>query len=356
MAFFAVKTIEIKEFRGIRELKKPITLKSFNVLVGRNNAGKSAILEALYLLSNPFMMQRAKPYDKEIHQFISEIHGGPSTLVYGQDGKATIKYTLQNMIKTNFKRLTVNGRYRNQVQVNVNEILITLNTKKIEEVKVAKNASVPDFESYKDFLRSAGINPETNELCLYIPNNTNAYNTITSFVLKDEVWSWIEKRGLHSKVVKDLVEPAVTDKFTEVTIRKDRLCLRKEVSEKIGPLYIDINSIGEGVKRAVLVYLAVEYLNPRIVLWDDVEVAAHPSLLESMLKWLSESKRQAVLATHSIDVLYALAQTPPKNANIIILNKNSEDTVSHKEITPEKLRDYMEGGVDIRKIPEGLSP
>ena len=54
MAFFAVKTIDLREFRGIRELEKPIPLSSFNVLVGRNNAGKSAVLEALYLLSKPF--------------------------------------------------------------------------------------------------------------------------------------------------------------------------------------------------------------------------------------------------------------------------------------------------------------
>lgn len=355
MTFFAVKTIELREFRGIRELKKPITLSSFNVLIGRNNSGKSAILEALYLLSKPFQ-RLAKPYGKEIHKFLSEMHGGPSTLVYGKEGKASIKYSFQNVVESNFKRLVVNGVIRDRVQVSVRGITIILDTDHVVEVRVDENGSVPDFESYQDFLRSAGINLETNELCLYIPNNTNAYNAIARFVLEDEVLSWIEKRGLHRRVVKDLVEPSVTDKFTEVTITRDKLCLRKEVSEDIGPLYIDVNSIGEGVKRAVLAYLAIEYLNPRIVLWDDIEVAAHPSLLENMLAWLSKSKRQVVLATHSIDVLYSLTQISPKNAKIIVLSKNQEDTVFHKEMDLAKLSDYLEGGVDIRKLVEGFSP
>ena len=355
MAFFAVKTIDLREFRGIRELEKPIPLSSFNVLVGRNNAGKSAVLEALYLLSKPFRQQLSKPYGEEIHKFLSEIHGGPSTLVYGKEGKASIKYSFRNVVESNFKRLVVDGVIRNGVQVSVSEITIILDTDHVVEVRLDEKGSVPDFESYKDFLRSVGINLETNELCLYIPNNTNAYNAIARFVLKDEVWSWIEKRGLHRRVVKDLVEPSVTDKFTEVTIRREELCLRKEVSEDIGPLYIDINSIGEGVKRVVLAYLAIEYLNPRIVLWDDIEVAAHPSLLENMLTWLSRSKRQVVLSTHSIDVLYSLTKINPKNANIIVLNKNKEDTVFHREMDLARLSDYLDGGVDIRKLVEGFS-
>ena len=355
MAFFAVKTIDLREFRGIRELEKPITLGSFNVLVGRNNAGKSAVLEALYLLSKPFRGYLTKPYGKDIYEFISAMHGVSSALVYGHEGKASITYSFRNKVESNFERLVVDGITRNDVRVSVSGMSIVLDTKGVIEVRVDGNGVVPDFESFKDFLGSVGVDSETNELCLYIPNNTNAYNAIAGFVLEDGVWSWIEKRGLHRRVVRDLVEPSVSDKFTEVTIRRDRLCLRKEVREDIGPLYVDVNSIGEGVKRAVLAYLAIEYLNPRIVLWDDIEVAAHPSLLESMLRWLSESKRQVVLATHSIDVLYSLTQIRPRDARVIVLSKSSEDIVSHKEMDLARLSDYLDGGVDIRKLVEGFS-
>jgi len=148
--------------------------------------------------------------------------------------------------------------------------------------------------------------------------------------------------------------PAIYDRFTEVTIRKDRLCVRKEVSEEIGPLYIDVDSLGEGVKRVLLTYLVVEYLNPRIVLWDDIEVAAHPSLLETLLKWLVISGRQVIISTHSIDVLYVLTQIQPKNARILILSKDQEDIVKYKSMGIEELEDCIGSGIDVRKIIEGF--
>jgi len=49
-----VKSLDLKEFRGVRKLSKPIELEDFTVLIGRNNVGKTSILEALYLLAWPF--------------------------------------------------------------------------------------------------------------------------------------------------------------------------------------------------------------------------------------------------------------------------------------------------------------
>ena len=43
----------IKEFRGIKELKEPIKLSKFNILIGKNNSGKTAILESLFLFPHP---------------------------------------------------------------------------------------------------------------------------------------------------------------------------------------------------------------------------------------------------------------------------------------------------------------
>jgi predicted ATP-dependent endonuclease of OLD family len=39
--------MDIKEFRGIECCKTPLSLSNFTVLVGRNNSGKSSILESL---------------------------------------------------------------------------------------------------------------------------------------------------------------------------------------------------------------------------------------------------------------------------------------------------------------------
>ena len=46
----------IKEFKGIKELKEPIKLDKFNILIGKNNSGKTSFL----LLLNYFLNNTAK--------------------------------------------------------------------------------------------------------------------------------------------------------------------------------------------------------------------------------------------------------------------------------------------------------
>lgn len=45
-----VTELNIKEFRGIKECRETLKFTKFNILLGRNNSGKSAILHALSLL------------------------------------------------------------------------------------------------------------------------------------------------------------------------------------------------------------------------------------------------------------------------------------------------------------------
>jgi AAA15 family ATPase/GTPase len=45
-----VSSLDLKEFSGIRAFQEPLKLVKFNILIGRNNSGKSAILHALSLL------------------------------------------------------------------------------------------------------------------------------------------------------------------------------------------------------------------------------------------------------------------------------------------------------------------
>ena len=50
-----VRELGIQGFRGIRRLAKSLRLEKLNVLIGRNNAGKTSILEALFLLAEPYV-------------------------------------------------------------------------------------------------------------------------------------------------------------------------------------------------------------------------------------------------------------------------------------------------------------
>lgn len=57
IVWFVMFQLRLKSFRGI--VKGSINLDKVNIILGSNNSGKSTILEALFLISNPF---RFVPY------------------------------------------------------------------------------------------------------------------------------------------------------------------------------------------------------------------------------------------------------------------------------------------------------
>jgi len=233
-----IEELTISEFREIRKLIKPIELGDFNVIIGRNNTGKSAILEALYLLSSPFTAHNDPIFGKPRFTVLADLHGGNTSLIYGYAGEATIIYRICKIQAISIERIELKLRTDGVLRVRFD---------------------IADIGSshYESFLKTLGIDPKRNMLCLYIPNDSDAYRKICKTILSEDIWSWIVKKGLHRKVINDLLITTIYDKFTEVIIERGKLKLRSEVEGDIGPLYIDIYSLGEGVKRAILTYLAI---------------------------------------------------------------------------------------------------
>ena len=79
---------KLNDFRGIRALSEPLALKKFNILVGRNNSGKSTLLDALYLFPDP---DRKNPISGGVvKSFLSQRKSGSRSLVYKYDGVAEL--------------------------------------------------------------------------------------------------------------------------------------------------------------------------------------------------------------------------------------------------------------------------
>ena len=89
-----VSSMDIKEFRGIAQCKKPLSLSNFTVLIGRNNSGKSSVLEALSLL--PFPVNPLIYTGENRLNFIEKLHGGRTSLIYGYSGTASLIYTVED--------------------------------------------------------------------------------------------------------------------------------------------------------------------------------------------------------------------------------------------------------------------
>ena len=330
-----IEELNIEEFRGIRKLAKPLKLADFNVIIGRNNTGKTAILEALYLLPCPW--PRAMPIvERSAISLISRLHGrNTRALIYGYSGKARISFKTPEL-----------------------RIELILNSERSDLLeKAIINEEETNSDTYLQHIAKAYGYEDTNQafsLAFYIPNDTEILHELQQRILNEPIWNAIIKEGHHRKVVKEIICPTVYDKFTEALIERDRLKLRKEINDEIGPLYIDVADLGEGIERILTMALCLEYLKPKLVLWDDIEVSAHPGLLETTLKWLASKPWQALITTHSIDVLYELTLIQPRECNIIALRKSHDDIVDYRIMTLDEIEELLDKGLDIRKLIDVL--
>lgn len=320
MAF--VKQLNIKEFRGIKECNKPLEFSKFNVLLGRNNSGKSAVLQALSLLPHPISHQ---PMELRIggrperFALIRYLTGDDKSVIYRYAGTASLDF----MINEKKYHITLDDRGNRRGIADTSEV------------------DPPRACQY------LGLKAEENQnWAVFVPNESNFLREIE--VRLSSEWAMIEKSESNIRVVREVINPVIDENFTEVLRSDHELWVRKEVRGK--PFRVNVRDLGDGVEKTLNILLFLEVCAPKLVLWDDFEISAHPSLVKRLLWWLDKKGWQVVLATHSIDVLYELAEIKPKDAVIIQLKKTEDDTLTYNTLTLDQLEDSLSAGHDPRLL------
>jgi len=325
-----IEEITIKEFRGIKATKKPIKLSKFNVLIGKNNSGKSSILESLFLFPLPFRVYSIPFLGKSKIDFIAGLHSNSSALIYGYAGKSEISFRVRN------NEIIYILEHSGDVKTEINYTEIS------EQKYIEKIRDILEIDSKKDAVK------RLMTYSIFMPNDTN-FIKIVSDSIKNK-WNLIMKSGANVKIVKELISKVVHDTFTEVFLGIGNiLMLRKELSnDKI--FWIKVPDIGDGVEKVLISTLFIEISQPKIILWDDIEASAHPGLIEVLIEWLAKKDVQIVLSTHSIDVLDAISKVEPKDASILITKMDKNDFLKVRTLDLDELSDAIESNLDIRKI------
>lgn len=316
-----VERLELNEFRGIKKTFQPIPLRRFNVFIGRNNSGKSSILEALSLLPHPLLdtprlLHGLEEWNTRI-QVLLNLHGHrKESLVYGYDGVARLNFSVRNRL-----------------------VSISIDTKGIVKLLIDNQ-----LEPVKDRLL-VSLKIHTDDV-VFIPSSSSFIKALEVSLYDN--WFTVEKAKAHSSVV-STISQCVDDIYTEVTPRFNELYIRKVLSDEFTN-YVRIKDLGGGVKRALLVMMWLETLNPKLILWDDVEAFSHPSLTKKVLEWLNERAAQVVVSTYSVDVLLKLIDIKPVDAQILVFSKSKDDVLSYKSLSIEDLENFIGMYQDLRKI------
>jgi AAA15 family ATPase/GTPase len=301
------KKIKIKNFRGITnlELKDP---KQFNLFVGRNNCGKTSLLESIFLLTGPTNV--------DLLITINSFRGYSLISDYS--------WTII------FNKLDIHSPIQFQGEVEKPKEKRSLTIKPLEEKIISKSNNTSHFTiKESQTLRSARI----NGLSMEYAKRKGSSKTEQTFISEIRgVGDKLERKFSHpyTDTIKGIfINPRTTledtaERFNEVQIKKQERTILK-ILQKIEPTLIDlfigaenilycdiglhrrlpINVVGEGLNKLLSIILAIYDASDGIVLIDEIENSLHYSTQEILWESIFEAAKafnvQVFATTHSFE-------------------------------------------------------
>ncbi|MHA1488472.1 MAG: AAA family ATPase [Promethearchaeota archaeon] len=315
-----VKSLNIAEFRGIKRCDKALKFSKFTVLIGKNNSGKSSILEALSLLPDPKIDDYIT--NKTKIQNVEQIHNGSrKDLLYLYAGISKIQFGIES-----------------------SSVIIEINKKNIKTTWDNQQAFLS--EKFTDLYRIH--KNKLSEMVIFIPFTTNILRDLEYRMksLKDIIM----KKGYHIELA-NFLNKCVNDVYSELVFLEP-ISLRKVYSDN--KVYLELKDLGSGAEKLIKMLALFEVLSPQLIIIDDFETGFHPSMIKLFLQRLKEKKWQTIISTHSIDVLYHLVDIKPEDTSILQINKSNEDILSYEVLTLDELGDLLDANTDPRLLLDAL--
>ncbi|MBQ1192317.1 MAG: AAA family ATPase [Bacteroidales bacterium] len=341
------KKIEIKRFRGIKDAVIG-DFKRVNLFFGRNNCGKSSLLDALFLatgLSNPLL-----PINVNVMRGYNKTRLKDLELnFYNLDSAQPIHICVENKEKRNIE-ISLFENNKRDVSFDTNTIDIHSNV--IEgEYGLKFNFEIND-ESFESELRF-DLSTTTNTIdfpkkyveslrCIYL---TPKYDFNTSIqglenILKNKDEDFIIE-GLR------FIEPRVKDFiFTEEGIFVD-IGIEKR---------IPINMMGDGVRKIVALLTVIYDCKDGIVLIDEISNGFHYSVMSNLwnviIKAAIKNNTQLFITTHDYDSIKGLRDTAlniyDENVATFKLLRTSDDELKALHYSLESVDYSINQEIEIR--------
>ncbi|MBQ2304211.1 MAG: AAA family ATPase [Bacteroidales bacterium] len=341
------KKIEIKRFRGIKDAVIG-DFKRVNLFFGRNNCGKSSLLDALFLatgLSNPLL-----PINVNVMRGYNKTRLKDLELnFYNLDSAQPIHICVENKEKRNIE-ISLFENNKRDVSFDTNTIDIHSNV--IEgEYGLKFNFEIND-ESFESELRF-DLSTTTNTIdfpkkyveslrCIYL---TPKYDFNTSIqglenILKNKDEDFIIE-GLR------FIEPRVKDFiFTEEGIFVD-IGIEKR---------IPINMMGDGVRKIVSLLTVIYDCRDGIVLIDEISNGFHYSVMSNLwnviIKAAIKNNTQLFITTHDYDSIKGLRDTAlniyDENVATFKLLRTSDDELKALHYSLESVDYSINQEIEIR--------
>ncbi len=361
-----LKSITIKNFRGIRDL----TLNSvgrpfqqFNLIAGKNDSGKTSLLEAIFLLlapNNPELLLRVNVFRGLEHFKVNpdEMWGWifhrkntnqeiEIRAEYSNGSSAYLKVRLVEQSKA--KRPLKKGKNwlarmeKQKTSSSTHPKELVLEYSKSGEGTIVSKATV----------NSEGLKWDRGSM----PSSpTGIFITANRSLVQEnpERFSKLEEVGRTDSIVEALKIFDSNIKRLALLITGDSPTIHADVG--LGRL-IPVTYLGEGLKRLLTILLAIADAPGGTVLIDEVENGFHYSVLKDVWKAIANLARQTEIntqvfaTTHSYECIQAahlaFLENEPYDLGLFRLDR-SDDTITVASYDQELLEYATEMSHEVR--------
>ncbi len=342
----------LRRFRGIVEGE--IKLSKLTVLVGPNNAGKTSILEALLLahgvhlrvlgrltvaaiLSHIHQTLESRGLVHLLHQYTSRavvwysVARGDWALVIDRLGDALVLYYVASRdisIEWLLKAHT------SAIEAKAHTIVKTSVTNGSWTVLGGHGSTCVGGRDEGVVVSALLVRPDLEH---FVFNQLyQNWLDITTKGATRRAALWVS--GIAGEQYADiLAEPFLGGKPTLYAYRaRDGARIR-------------LGDLGDGVTLLMAARLAVEYADPQLLLWDDVESHMNPRTLQLLALWLAElvdHGKQVVVTTHSLEAATTIADMCD-DARIVRLTLR-DGRLATEYYSAEDVDKLKSLGVDVR--------
>ncbi len=306
------KDIEIDNFRGIKHLSLA-GLKQINLFVGKNNCGKSSVLDAIFLLSgfsNPLLNMRINQF-RDYNRFTEE----------------DLALNFYNMITGNHIRIS--GCMNNG---DTRELRITPLASE-SQIIISKEAVSSQALSNKEANMSTGLTMnfsyikssgerKNDSAAIIITNKENDDNlkirpskeykeTLSGVYINSKFAFNVAVENL-TRIIKEKQEGVIVEVLQHVEPKiKSIAVLNSGISVDIGlNRLVPINMLGDGIRKLLAIVTSLYECKNGLILIDEIDNGMHFSSLSSLWKAIIKTAGilnvQVFATTHNIESLQSL--------------------------------------------------
>lgn len=312
-----IKKITIENYRGY--LKHEVEFRDLNIVVGKNNAGKTTLIEALRLVSLVTKRYKNSPYRNVPNWLeIGKINSGISISLN------RIDFSYRNIFHSyGDPPAIITALFTNKTKV----VIYFGGEKKFHAVLINAKNKVCNKDNLKHLdLPTLNILPQIGPLLFeekvlnedYVKLNVDSQTSSRHF--RNQLGYFNEYYPKFKKLIEStwngisLLEYNSGDRFTDMP---PYLLIQEEAFST------EIGNMGHGLQMWMqTIWFLSKCANNSTVILDEPDVYMHADLQRKLIRFLKNEFPQVIIATHSIEIM---SEVEPEN--IVIIDKTKKNSV-----------------------------